>query len=132
MTAQEILKLIETVDTADTAKLDEIDARVWWFINPHGNGIPPGWERQWHPYYTRSLDALKAIEPRNMIANLYCPNASSFIFQLMIRERGFCKEFISPGTTNDKPKPLSTEHLARLHAIIQAIEYDRQNGDKDE
>lgn len=32
-TAQEILKLIESVDPADTAKLDEIDARVVCYVN---------------------------------------------------------------------------------------------------
>jgi len=29
MSAEEILKLIESVDVEDTAALDEIDARVW-------------------------------------------------------------------------------------------------------
>lgn len=31
--SDEILKLIEAVDPSDTAKLDEIDARVWCFLN---------------------------------------------------------------------------------------------------
>lgn len=93
--AQKILKMIETVDPEDSDKLDEIDARVWCWLNDknwiglfylpdfangygtietqsyrHGDN-----ERYSYPipvqdskgwtYYTRSRDALKAIRPKD-------------------------------------------------------------------
>jgi hypothetical protein len=127
--ASDVLRLIETVDPVDTAKLDEIDARVWCWLSDcdfgggdFDNGITfkaipqrgapaffkslPPWEK-----YTRSRDALKAIRPEGFFPNIsrspkgnYCCSSSFYDFEAPF---------------------LPTEEIAELHAIIQAIEYER-------
>ena len=78
--AETTLKLIETVDAGDTAKLDEIDARVWCWINgaiferAFRNNIDSLCVKNTLtnvaaaiPEYTRSRDALKAIRPQGYV-----------------------------------------------------------------
>lgn len=149
-----ILKMIETVDPADTAKLDEIDARVWCYLEgatfgktaQHGGqvwclkdgpGFPDGgkWYDMDHHYidkdawdhgrvnhhFTRSRDALKAIRSEGWIVGI-C---------LKIKPKGYCAGLYKiSGKTDiaiEQLESLPTEELAELHAIIQAIEYDRQH-----
>ena len=105
MTVQEILKLIEEVDPKDTAKLDEIDARVYEFLDFPDSNIGC-------PEYTRSRDALKAIRPEGWrVFNL--SEGTMFEFDL--------------GKTNARVfRGLAiTEELAELAAILQAINYER-------
>lgn len=129
--AQTILKMIEEVDPSDTAKLDEIDARVWCLSHEarfkkmlstpkyykHGyfsyyQGSVWGSKMVYPPIqYTRSRNALKAIRPegwkRIIIQGFPCSGWTVEIYD-------------GAGTPN-----LPTEELAELHAIIQAIEYER-------
>jgi len=129
--AVKLLQMIETVDPSDTAKLDEIDARVWCFLNDRvlrfteGKrrfrytlqcplSMPPHRKRlNKEEYYTRSRNALKAIRPpvwsivnqagdRGIYCNIVMDEKASF----------FCS-------------CAKTEELAELHAIIQAIAYER-------
>lgn len=127
MGAADILKMIETVSPDDTAKLDEIDARVdcykWGYdfhdVNSvegcfvsyfHKGPLPEDKYGNLSQKYTRSRDALKAIRPEGWwfgICGAYWCD-----FGKKLDER--------------KPTPeLPTEELAELHAIIQAIEYER-------
>ena len=76
MTAQQILRMIETVDPADTATLDEIDQDFhFWLTGEYVcpavlethvmiqvNGVDVENIVAACPQYTRSLDAQKAIE----------------------------------------------------------------------
>ena len=113
--AQKILEMIESAKPEDTATLDEIDARVWCykngdrfsFISLQVLGLPK---------YTRSRDALKSIRPEGFTDEL----------SIYIVKRGIVVEswFKKQITT---PKFLPTEELAELHAIIQAIELERNN-----
>lgn len=140
MGADEILRMIEAVDPADSAKLDEIDARVFCFL-PTPNGLPPmkfvrmfgdgycfsaipagGREAPYalpNPRYTRSRDALKAIRPEGWIMGI-C---------FKIQANGYCAGLYRLSAENDiaeeHSEPLPTEELAELHAILQAIEYER-------
>lgn len=135
--AQTILKMIEAVDPADTATLDEIDARVWCLCNEarfkrmlstpenykHGyfsyyQGSLWGSKAIYPPmYYTRSRDALKSIRPEG--------------WSISIENDGTCDCFMThrSGPHHQVSAPtdrlLPTEELAELHAIIQAIDYDR-------
>jgi hypothetical protein len=144
--AEAILKMIESVDPADEAKLDEIDARVWCWRSDcdYGGGdfdngstfkaIPkrgappffksiPLWER-----YTRSRNALKSIRQEGWRIKAAEYFQGGFCFELskyfpppkgvhVLRDGDALK--VSPLTG------LPTEELAELHAIIQAIEYER-------
>lgn len=131
MTAKDILKLIEEVDPSDTAKLDEIDARVWCLIhgqkyggkNPAGDecfvngydGLTPTKARKARKY-TRSRDALKSIRPEGW----------DFRISVWPNELGKGRSYVWA----DKGKKqfrysLPTEELVELHAILQAIGYER-------
>lgn len=111
-TAQEILKLIEAVDPSDTAKLDEIDARVACLLQDHVYGSEAArFLLKAFPQYTRSRDALKAIRPEGW-AILIVQFENLFVCDMT-----HAKHFVG--------KKLPTEELAELHAIIQAIEYER-------
>jgi len=137
--------MIEQVSPDDTAKLDEIDARVWCYLNKEtftGGYVETNFIYNYHTKenkggylldedehrLTRSRDALKAIRPescefiqvmQNNIGNAYC--------QLNLDGSEFQTPF---GDKNDAPNHcasgwLPTEELAELHAIIQAIAYKR-------
>jgi len=67
--------------------------------------------------YTRSRDALKAIRPEGWFLTMEgWPQDKPPLWRYKISLR-YMTNFISP--------PLQTEELAELHAIIQAIGYDR-------
>lgn len=103
--AQEILKMIEEVDPSDETKMDEIDLSVAKYLKQH---------KIWIGIVTRSRDALKAIRPDGWFG--------------MIRffgEYSVCNiNHVHPFGNADS-QHLPTEELAELHAIIQAIEYER-------
>lgn len=136
----EILKMIEAVDPSDEGKLAEIDARVWALIRLDGDfkitfngGSVYYRHNSWpedartilhhsfeHEEYTRSRDALKAIRPKgwNVCGHYACATALGYTFSLHEAKAGG-KQVIGSGM-------LKTEELAELHAIIQAIEFERQ------
>ena len=144
MTAETILKMIEEVDPADSETLDEIDARVWcWKDGRFFEFIEqtPDLGKIFHykhdekhrggsfgnlsglPKYTRSRDALKSIRPE------------SYEFVSIVTQEGACCEIWFDNRTNVRgPKEgeelesplLPTEELAELHAIIQSIQYERE------
>lgn len=136
---KEILKLIESVDPSDTAKLDEIDARVWYYVEGH----------EWYPdcevlrteppsgvvllqknresitrfpsrirKYTRSRDALKAIRPKG-----WDYNCGRRMGAFDVGENYLA--WFRGEDRSAHSKPLPTEELAELHAIIQAIAHER-------
>jgi len=149
MTAQDILKMIEEVDPTDTAKLYEIDARVWclrdsveyqgkvgekhFFNNGFGKTLPCGdFEEPWHivPKYTRSRDALKDIRPEGFKTWVFF---DGYREGAKYRAEMFTPEMLDEAKKNLKQDGhiiqtdwLPTEELAELHAIIQAIEYERK------
>lgn len=136
--AEKILALIEDVDPSDTAKMDEIDWLVdrlcypcWKVIKgSYGQDRLYKWEDGSHErqayLFTRSRDALKAIRPKDY----------GFL-QIMHTEDG--KAYCQIKAGNDalhspdydvrdgEELYLPTEELAELHAIIQAIEWERKN-----
>jgi len=127
MIAQEILKLIEEVDPADTEMLDSIDARVSVFINEWSDykshildykrtkiSDPNYWGDNYKEF-TRSRDALKAIRPEGW--EYACSYTAGKWVELWKADNAWrC-------VANDLP----TEELAELHAIISAIDYERNN-----
>lgn len=125
--AQTILKMIETVSPDDKAKLDEIDARVGFYLGEHKNleDYYRGKDQDakiehavfWGHItkYTRSRDALKAIRPEGWTFAIDASAPESGI-EVMFWKGKFQAEIVSD---------CKTEELAELHAIIQAIEYER-------
>ena len=117
--ASEILKLIEKVDPEDDDAMDEIDIAVLKYLH----------ERDWVHFtteidgkvladapsmFTSSRDALKSIRPEGW--HYYGGRDGDGYYVEMNRE----DEEMDSGR-------LPTEELAELHAIIQAIEHERQN-----
>jgi hypothetical protein len=131
--AETILKMIETVDPQDTAKLDEIDARVWCYIQNatflemgyggttfrcsyEGRKIHCGVDQK----YTRSRDTLKVIRPDETAPIKLFTDGHVIRFELLKKGKPWA------GNHNIAQSAwLPTEELAELHAIIQAIEYER-------
>jgi len=137
--AEIILFLIEHVDPADIDKLDEIDARVSCLVadveyERHNRGemtnILIAFFKVDDPTnnfsclgtiltYTRSRDALKTIRPEGWQAQItseYRDESGSYT-TYNIWEAGKEHQIDTP--------TLSNEYLSELHAIIQAIEYER-------
>jgi hypothetical protein len=129
------LEMIEVVDPEDRDALDEIDLRVFAYVN---NMIFNKGTMFDKPYYevksklgdffdavvlngkrpfSRSRDALKAIRPKGWWfgwrSDGYCVAGDG-----SKSEKGVRRELIS---SSIRP----TEELAELHAIIQAIAYER-------
>lgn len=137
--AQKILEMIENVDPADSAAMDEIDVLVdkylgyehYCYVDPLGAGVKfigrkTSGTNGLVPRYTRSRDALKAIRPEGWDFEM-CP---------VINGRYECvlSQTWSLADTGDYESrevgkyQLPTEELAELHAIIQAIEWERTDG----
>lgn len=128
--ADEILRMIENVSPDDVAKLDEIDWRVNWLLCKIrlGDGFTAPCDDLWFsarkrnqdcPQYTRSRDALKAIRPDGYLCNIYTTGLCS----IWDKKRPFHAD------SNFRAEA-PTEELAELHAIIQAIKYEREQHDK--
>lgn len=125
--------MIEEVDPADTAKLDEIDARVkrwigWdcgggeWSQGFFNEKYKSGWRPEYK--YTRSRDALKVIRPDGW---LFVIQSSGFV-QAIGKDIIYHEPEVNLKEYNTLQSPsnnLPTEELAELHAIIQAIAYER-------
>ncbi|MDB5490462.1 MAG: hypothetical protein JWO78_311 [Micavibrio sp.] len=136
MSAAGILKLIETVSPDDDMGLDAIDIRVFCYLAKytldtlnHEYGEFTVKEREGHfsiddscsdekIHYSRSRDALKAIRPEGW----------SFSISKAIDRESFRSDANRLIANNDIASLVfigRTEELAELHAIIQAIEYER-------
>lgn len=141
MTAETILKLIESVDLDDTDTLDEIDARVWCWMNDEAfirgldskksvrflieskfyklrDGQKEKSKKTTCAQYTRSRDALKSIRPEGWgFTEIHSFESG---WQVLMEN-----DEVYVGSENKQY--FKTEELAELHAIIQAIEYERQD-----
>lgn len=129
---KEILKMIEEVSPNDTTKLGEIDALVWCWLNDKtysGSRIVTVEDRMFRyvehqyedgyinaPRHTRSRDALKAIRPEGWIYDCEWYSKNRFTAR-------FYK--LDSDEIQEESPVLPTEELAELHAIIQAIEFER-------
>lgn len=149
-TAEQILKMIDEVSPDDTEKLDEIDARVWAYLILPIDGLTvsfnggsvyyryAAWPKDvrtvlhhsfQHDKFTRSRDALKAIRPEGFKTWAFFDGykegakyrAEMFTSEMLDEQNRTMKEIII------QTGWLPTEELAELHAIIQAIEYGRNN-----
>ena len=125
-----ILKLIEDVDPEDRDALDEIDARVdcfrmkCRFISFTSEmEFPCEYSFQGHvarmqsSRYTRSRDDLKAIRPEGWA-----------ICVTTYKHKAIANCLINMEGKLLQANRLPTEELAELHAIIQAIQWERDNG----
>lgn len=130
MTAQEILKLIESVDPADEKMMDEIDACVYCLINRRSSGLEKYYIGNAVPQYTRSRDALKAIRPEGWHFKINsCYGCDQFLKDKKWDNAYWCiltKKINNQLLTMENNEPLPTEELAELHAIIQATEHERK------
>lgn len=139
-TAQEILKLIETVDPSDTAILDKIDVHVSCYI--HGWNYSKDMTRDFrrtrendpqyfsenYKEYTRSRDALRAIRPEGWTGHILIFEREARCVLSEPYTGNFCGtfDFKTEEYIGDKIfAGLPTEELAELYAVIQAIEYER-------
>lgn len=135
MTAKEILKMIEEVDPSDTDKLDEIDIMVNLFVDClqsvretfHDDPTMFIKARKRHrdfPLYTRSRDALKAIRPEGYGCWIEIRTADDGDAACKIGRNTEAGRSVYIFGTNTIGY-MRSEELAELHAIIQAIEYER-------
>lgn len=147
----EILKMIETVDPSDKTVLDAIDKAVMSYLNQREyewRDLDGDWgEHQatfvyWEAdsegtryqvigrVYTRSRDALKEIRPEGWVFDHFVHRAKCEIPELLSYS---CTAY-SPrwGFESLESEHLPTEELAELHAIIQAIEYERSTAQREE
>ncbi len=146
--AEIILKMIEEIGSASQGtyeiqqRLNEIDARMeCWMLRR--NFVMSYYERGHLRYkydtpdglkiggmiikYTRSRDALKSIRPKGWYIGGIFDETSigqfdtgyNFVLRNGLAEEVECQHFRSYRH--------ATEELAELHAIIQAIEYERKN-----
>ena len=143
MTAQEILTLIENVDPADGAKLDEIDARVWCWLDgvtfigmyeprsfPHlpefTKEVKSGAQYNEALYgdmkYTRSLDAQAEAFPLPDWLPIITHNGQAFESELFHSEG---EPFGDECILIKKVALHETEALARLHTRVQATAHER-------
>lgn len=135
----EILKMIEGADPSDDNSLNEIDARAWVFltlnddfqVSIHKGGRSITYRHNsWkvedrsvlkHLFddhqYTRSRDLLKSIRPEGWHWLNTCKYPDGSYHTNM-----FHNTIDGVVATSG---PLPTEELAELHAIIQAIDYER-------
>jgi hypothetical protein len=116
MTAQKILNLIENVDPNDSAALDEIDAKTHMFWMDCQDYPAPSWPSMGKPKYTRSRDALKSIRPDGWAFEISALQ-DAYVCHLNSTNISFRFDIDSA--------ELTTEELAELHAIIQAIAHER-------
>lgn len=143
--AKKILEMIEAVDPQDSDALDEIDELVFKyvtnFIDMGGNilkkdqifvfgktsvelhdenGVFSRIDGLNLPSYTRSLDAIVAIQPEGWKFDV-----SAFCWPCCP-----VQEYVGGARridgTDIHSKVCVSEPLARLHAVIQAIEFERQ------
>ena len=121
-----ILKLIENVDPEDSGALYEIDGAVHSFLydTPACRVIYLK-RTDGKNTYTRSRDALKAIRPEGLLFT----NGVKTNMEKPCKVFGYwcdivSRDFEQAGHSEDLP----TEELAELHAIIQAIQWERENG----
>lgn len=148
---KEILNLIENVDPNDTDTLDEIDARVWCLVEGHEYlSLKSRRAIQYHhkdgyetatapgvtPHYCTSRDALKSIRP----VGWHWKANRLYSAERFLREKGWSEGFAFVLSKYKKNKDgrievvfqteqnpaFPTEELAELHAIIQAIESERE------
>ena len=135
---KKILDMIEGVDPKDTCTLDEIDARSWCWLEEYifKNGVSRpygkldfnelvktdkgyywtnGRNKKWAKKYTTSRDALKAIRPEGweIAIHEHCYGA----FTVFLDN----EQFRTPTSEG------ATEELAELHAIISAIQGEKDN-----
>lgn len=137
MTHEIILKMIEAVSPDDTAKLDEIDARVFEFLtrketkntwHPSAKKAWIAFQWRWVPKYTRSRDALKAIRPEGWRFEMFFvwPDVGEeYTYKAFNRKLGAKLDVINMVSDVFLECVSETEELAELHAIIQAIAYER-------
>lgn len=152
---KEILEMIEKVDPSDKDALDMIDARVEQYYHELQSIFMLGDERGnfWFstspihkpvrinvPKYTRSRDALKAIRPELKAIGWTIKINSLYGAMSFLKNKGWPQAYVCtliktkeengrlvPVFQSDDDKAFLTEELAELHAILQAIEYDRNN-----
>ncbi len=144
---EEILKMIEEADPADTAKLNEIDARVYFylyggkFVKIHSRTVPYiGGKSLTRNYIVYEKNGeTEEYSCDSFFEDDWCLGYTRSRDALKaIRPKGwklYIEEFYNVFSCNlrlmddvyrvDIHK-LPTEELAELYAIIQAIEYERK------
>lgn len=136
MQAQDLLKLIETVDPDDCEKLVEIDWQVSLYLYPdlglHRKDDGRVYSKRGdlinmiHSRYTRSRDALQTIRPDVIVRGIdqfgsYLDGKRAWRCIFGLRDHPGQEVIAAIGRT---------EELAELHAIIQAIELERTHNNQ--
>lgn len=138
MNHEDILKMIEAVDPKDKTRLDEINSHVWCLLNGHeytealrDHTLYKASHRGAIEKYCTSRDALKQIRPEGSYkimnySNMpHIKNGTVYDYPGVWEGRWFSKKEYEGGYKEIASPHLSTEELAELHAIIQAIAYEK-------
>ena len=114
---KELLKLIENVDKDDTVILDEIDMKTIGYLGLdkfHCTVEIDGKRVADAGYmFCTSIDAQEQID------------AEGWVIRVTETGRGFAVTYVLPYEYSTNLKDLPTEPLARLHAKLQVVEYER-------
>lgn len=111
-----ILHLIESVDPTDTDALDNVDKRFYYYLFPVDKTQPPGRGPSYDiPEFTRSRDALKAVRDEHLPEWKWYASSNAGLHSFVLHDGDHNNEMLG--------EVRSTECLAELHAIIQAIEW---------
>ncbi len=136
--AAKILQMIESVSIDDTDMLDEIDELTVSYLGGkveerfYGDSLVVREETFGFGFYqpvrkyTRSRDAIKSIRPDGWTFQLYTASKSGEPYKYKdLRYQcnfNFWDGYIYK---NGNSEELITEELAELHAVIQAIDFER-------
>lgn len=116
---EKLYKLIENVAKDDTAMLDEIDAKVWYWLNGwvfSDDLWAQGGQYLGRKSYSTSIDAQEQIDTDGW--EFYMTQSKGlYVF-------GGARDAI--GTDQIESPALVTECLARLHLLLQVVEYERE------
>jgi len=113
--AKKILEMIESVAPDDTDTLNKINVMVWCYLNnvKYQTAFPA-------IIYTNSRDTLKAIRPEGWYVDVIPEGRYKYL-------KWTCQMTAAYSGGECRASFLPTEELAELHAIIQAIEWEREN-----
>jgi len=117
----ELLKMIEDVDHTSKTEMFALNEEVYeWLLKNNPETV--------YAQFVSSRDALKAIRPEGYSLIMSVTFCTDFMKRANLSRSLKIKASLQHHIKDSfYSKELPTEELAELHAIIQALDYERQN-----